>query len=179
MASYPTLRGLRSATATHYAKVLGRCLPALGHRTLTELEQRHELIERWATEALVAGGKGGRPLSPKTVGHTLEALSTLFNRARKAHLVRSNPLELVDRPRVPKPKIVPATAAQVGAIIGALRTLGLEAIKPVDRAIYATAAAMATLGFGTGMRLGEMLGLRWRDVDFLGGLVHVRGLLVR
>ena len=65
LASYPTLRGLRSATATHYAKVLGRCLPALGHRTLTELEQRHELIERWATEALVAGGKGGRPPRPR------------------------------------------------------------------------------------------------------------------
>ena len=36
-----------------------------------------------------------------------------------------------------------------------------------DAALYQTAAF-------SGLRLGELLALRWRDVDFVAGLLHVR-----
>ena len=48
-----------------------------------------------------------------------------------------------------------------------LEALGRAAHDRQDAAIYLTAAY-------TGLRQGELLGLRWRDVDFVGGLVHVR-----
>jgi integrase len=33
--------------------------------------------------------------------------------------------------------------------------------------------------FGTGLRRGELLGLRWKDIDLEAGLVHVRQKLAR
>jgi integrase len=69
-------------------------------------------------------------------------------------------MDAVSRPRAPRPEIRALDADQTRALLAAARGDALEAL-------YALAVA-------TGLRLGELLGLRWGDVDLEAAAVHVR-----
>jgi integrase len=66
---------------------------------------------------------------------------------------------LVDAPTVVEKEIEILTPAQVKAVLQTLR----------GRSIY----AIASTALGTGMRRGELLALRWQDVDLDGATVRV------
>jgi integrase len=87
--------------------------------------------------------------------------------------VRANPLEVVERPRVPEPNIKPADAAEVAALGAALDERAAEATDDTERAVIGTLRRMTTMAMSTGMRRGELLGLRWERVDLLTGTVRV------
>jgi integrase len=70
----------------------------------------------------------------------------------------------VSRPRAPRPEIQALDAAQVRVLLAAAAGDPLEAL-------YAMAV-------GTGLCLGELLGLRWGDLDLEAGAVQVRRALV-
>jgi integrase len=68
---------------------------------------------------------------------------------------------LVERPRV-------TYSGEFDTLDGdEVERLAVAAANEQDAALYVTAAY-------TGLRQGELIALRWRDVDFVGGLVHVR-----
>jgi len=48
-----------------------------------------------------------------------------------------------------------------------------------DRHWYASARRMTTIALSTGLRRGELLGLRWQDVELLDRRLHVRQAFVR
>ena len=93
---------------------------------------------------------------------TLTPLSALCNRAVRRGLLGQNPvarLERGERPALhPREKRV-LTWEEVGRL--------LDAAPPAYRTLLATAAF-------TGLRVGELLGLTWHDIDFAGGFVRVR-----
>ena len=169
---HPGARNLEETSTEHYRVALGRLLPALGDRTLSELEHRPELIERWSTAAL----RGGR--APATVLKTIVALSTMMKRAQRERLVRVNPRELIDRPRVRQSNLGPLAADEIVAVLAAFTEMEAEA-KPADAAWFATARRMVVLAISTGLRRGELLGLRWGDVDLLAGFVRVQRSVTR
>jgi integrase len=78
-------------------------------------------------------------------------------------MVTRNVAKLVDPPRVPRHEISPLTPEQARQLIEASED---------DRhgALYLTA-------LGTGLRQGELLGLRWADVDLDAGRLRVRHTL--
>jgi integrase len=88
-----------------------------------------------------------------------------LNRAMKAGYVGRNVAMLVDPPRVPHNEIAPLTPSQARILLDAAKGDRLEAL-------YSVALAL-------GLRQGEALGLRWSDVDFESGLIHVRFELQR
>ena len=108
------------------------------------------------------GSRSARPvLSNKTKNHQLVLLHAIFRRAVKVYGLRRNPLVNVDRYRVrASGDIEVFSPEEIWALVRA-------ASSEMDGAIFLTAAF-------TGLRRGELLGLRWRDIDFEASTIRVR-----
>lgn len=130
-----TLDYYRSVVETHLA-------PALGGHRLTELRAAH--IAAYRNAAL-------RTSAPRTVSHHLAVLRTALAQAERWGLVVRNEAKLVQGPRIPK---------------GDVRTLTLpEASRLLTQVEADPWEAIYVLAVTTGMRQGEILGLRWSDID--------------
>jgi len=122
---------------------------------------RHEDV---ADLVAVLEGKG---LSPKSIHNYVGTLSALFNFARgpQRRWAAVNPCEGVELPGVPEhDEIRFLDEAEWEAV---LRHVSPGAYQALDRAFYLT-AIMA------GLRHGEVIALRWRDVDWMAGRIRVR-----
>ena len=101
--------------------------------------------------------------SERTAAYTITVLRMALQQAVRDGLVPRNVAALVERPRVPRSELSIWQPPEIRAFLSA--TSG-SALGPLW-------AVLVT----TGMRLGEALGLRWMDVDFVGGTVTVAGSL--
>jgi integrase len=146
-----TIRGYRSQLNAHL-------LPAFGTKRIEDITERE--IERW--RAGITGSRSARPvLSNKTKNHQLVLLHAIFRRAVKVYGLRRNPLVNVDRYRVrASGDIEVFSPEEIWALVRA-------ASSEMDGVIFLTAAF-------TGLRRGELLGLRWRDIDFEASTIRVR-----
>ena len=159
---------LKPSTQHHYRDALRLYLiPHLGHIRLLDLRAHH--LDRFY--AAITIGKRGRPLSPSSIRRVHAALRSALNTAVKRRLIPYNPAEHVElAPENPKrPK--PWTLEQCRAFL--------------DHIADDRLAVLYHLCLVTGMRRGEIAGLRWVDVDFDGRclfvvqqIVDVRGQLV-
>ena len=86
-------------------------------------------------------------------------LHAALHHAVKWRLLAVNAADAVDRPRAERREPVALGPDEVTRVIVA-----------ADRTRYATLVILAVM---TGMRRGELLGLRWRDVDLRGGTLSV------
>jgi integrase len=121
-------------------------------------------VERFVAAKMQAG------LSPKTVRNVLATLHSIFELGRKRRWCRDNPVALADKPDAPRSdEIRFLDDAELEAL---LRAVPDDTLGPTERAVY-MAAAM------TGARQGELLALRWRDVDWPARRVRVRRAYVR
>jgi integrase len=113
-----------------------------------------------------AGTKSAEGLSPKTVANHLRLLHAVFSHAAKRGWTHTNPVAAIDRPRAPgaDPDIRYLTHNDIEALVAAVPN---DALGPIDRALYLTAAC-------SGLRQGELIALRWRDIDWSAGLIRVR-----
>src|SRR5436190_18944245 len=106
------------------------------------------------------GGKNGAALSARTVEFARAVLRRAMQDAVLDRVLDGNPVVGTKRLRTVKPKHTTWTGAQLHGFLGGL---GGE-----DRW-----APLWVLAAATGMRRGELLALRWSDVDLDAGLVHV------
>jgi integrase len=98
-------------------------------------------------------------LAPQSLNHLRRFILTAFNCAKRAgKWDGENPATDVPRRRIPKRMPSYLSADEVPRV--------LEALEPRFRPLFAAAVY-------TGLRKGELLGLRKRDVDFHAGLIHV------
>jgi integrase len=106
-------------------------------------------------------------LAPKTIRNIIGTLSALFvfAKAPTRRWAAINPCEGLELPAVPESEEIRyLTLPEVDALVAAARPGLLERL---DRAMYRTAAM-------TGLRQGELLALRWRDVDWTASRIRVR-----
>jgi integrase len=108
--------------------------------------------------------EGRSPLSLSSVAHLHRLLASAFKAARKVKLIKVNPMEEVQPPR--PVKAMPKALDEAGV------TKVLNALKGDWREPIAVAALV------TGLRRGEVLGLRWKDVELDTARIHIRGQLV-
>lgn len=150
---------LKPSTAKSYRDNIGRYLkPAIGHERLQALSpSRLSVVFKDLYEK---GGKDGKPLSPRTVEFARAVLRRALQDAVLDRVIEVNPVVGTKRPRVLKPKHTTWTGAQA-------RTF-LEGLDESDRW-----APLWTLALATGMRRGELMALRWSEVDLEAGVVHV------
>jgi integrase len=117
-----------------------------------------------------------KPLSAASINKTLTRLGQILDVADEYGMIPRNPLRV--NPRNRKLKVIkpPAVwldrADQIEALLEAAGELDRRA-RP-DRRHVRRRTMLAVLVFG-GLRLGELLSLRWRDVDLEAGRLRVAG----
>ncbi len=153
------------ATYVRYKAMVEKSIvPALGTVQLARLSVLH--ITRYEAEALASGrAKGEGGLSPTTVRKHHFLLKQALDMAVRWKLIRTNPMLAIDPPKETPPEICPLSLEEQQALLAAAAGRGIHA--PV------------LLALGTGMRRGEILGLRWSDIDFAGRRLSVRRSLRR
>lgn len=162
----------KSTLIDYRATIRNHLRPAFGADELGELSRRPEAFERYAA------GKLGEGLSAKTVRNHLVLLGLIFKTGRRWRWVAENPLELVDPPPLPGADTETLTAAKVASVLKAYRELARTS-DGADVAWYAAARRMTIVALSTALRRGELLGLRWQDVELLERRLHVRQAFVR
>jgi integrase len=110
-------------------------------------------------------GMAARGLAKSTMRNVKAVLSSALGKALKWQLVARNVAALVDVPNGPEREITPLDRAQALAFCAAVDMHRLE--------------ALFALAIKTGMREGELLGLRWCDIDFDRRKLSVRFALQR
>lgn len=140
-----TVADYRNASRRYLVDKLGAELP-LSEVTTDAIEDlRAELLEE---------------VSRRTTQKALVLFHGLLEYAKRRRWIVANPAEHVERVRLRRStEFAVLSPAEVAA---------------VARAAEGQIAAAITVSAFTGLRLGEIRGLRWRDVDFANALVHVR-----
>lgn len=101
-----------------------------------------------------------RVLSGLTILHVHRVLSQAFKQAMRWQLVAVNPCTAVDPPRYVRKEMQTLTQAQTAELLEGVR--GTRYYAPLVVAVT------------TGVRRGELLGLRWQDIDLEAGKLAVR-----
>jgi integrase len=154
-----TALGRKPTTLNAYRAALGSHLsPVLGSITLEKVTPAD--IERFVAQDRRDGA------SAKTTLNALGFLHSIFQHGMRRGWCATNPTKMVDKPRVEKTTDIRFLSADE------LEALLRATTDPRDRVLYMTAAM-------TGMRQGELLALRWQDVDWPSGRVRVRRNYVR
>jgi integrase len=166
-------RNLKTSTLVDYGLTIEKHLKrALGDVELVDLERRPELVEAYVTARLKEG------LSPKTVRNHLALLGRMFRVAIRWRLVGSNPVEMVDPPRAEDTEPQVLSEVEIARLLAAYRQLEADA-EEEERPWWALARRVVVVAVGTGLRRGELLGLRWGDVSMLDRRLTVRQAWVR
>ena len=112
-----------------------------------------------------------RGLKPKTARNVLSTLHSMFELGLRRRWVSANPCKLVDLPMVePSGEIRYLKQEELVAVIE--RGVPDDELGPIERPLYLMAAM-------TGLRQGELLALRWLDLDGPAQKVRVRQAFVR
>jgi integrase len=102
---------------------------------------------------------GGAGLAARTVGHVHRLMHRVLGHAVKWGVILSNPVASAEPPRVQRIEIEILAPDQVRTVLKALR----------DSALY----PIAVVGLATGMRRGEIVALRWSDLELEQGRIRV------
>lgn len=125
--------------------------PVFGNKKIDEIKPSH--IASWQAKIL-------KTMSTKSLSLIRAVFNVMFNDALADEIITRNPLKLVKKPQnVAVKEILPFKKDEIFTI--------LNAIDEKMRAVFA-------IGFFTGMRTGEILVLKWNDIDFENNIIKVR-----
>lgn len=142
------------ASLAEYRKRIARIIPSIGHVKLGKLTTPH--VQALSNDLAVRYPRG-----VKTRSTTLATLRQALRWAVSADLIARNPAEHVSGPRTTTAKVDDAlTADEAAAVLSAAAGDEME--------------GLVWLALKYGLRLGELLDLRWSDIDFDAGELTVR-----
>jgi integrase len=158
VAGQPPPAGINPKTAERYRELAERqIIPHLGAIQLQKL--RPATIADWHTALLKDGGREGRPLSARTVGHAHKILGRGLQRLVEREELSCNVASVVSPPKVPVEEVVILKADDVALLLDKIRGHDLE--------------VLVITALTTGVRRGELLALRLGDVDLDNGTLRI------
>lgn len=144
---------IKVSTYAKYRTIINKhIIPSLGHVQLQKLTPQQ--VQKLYSEKLKDG------LTGKTVFSIHALLHKALDNAVRWNLVVRNVCDAVTPPRVERHEIQPLTPEQSKQLLKAVEGRSIEAI--------------IKLALTTGMRRGELLALRWSDIDFKDKSLNVR-----
>jgi len=156
----PTLRP--STFATYTTLVKQHLRPRLGSLSLRSLTAAH--LNSLYAELLASGRRDGKGLSPASVRYLHAVIRKALADAVRWNLVTRNVADAADPPRLTRTQMKTWSAREVRRF--------LEQVE--DDRLHAAYVVACT----TGMRRGEVLGLRWQDLDLDAGRASIAQTLV-
>lgn len=153
---------LRNTSYERMKQLTQRVYPAIGHMRLDKITGRH--IQQFINDLALNGKnfKTGKPLSRKTAVHHLSFISDVFSYAVKMDMLSENPCSKVTVPKGEKKEKEIYTLEEVEQLFTMLQTAPLKYRTFFILAIY------------SGFRRGELLGLEWKDIDWVNNVISVR-----
>lgn len=158
---------LRPRTLAGYRSIVDRhLLPTLGGIPLERLNGTHvqQVLNR-----LARGEPGAEPplapAAPNTVRNVKNVLHRALRQAVRGRQLGHNPASDVDLPQARRYEVAALSVEGAAAVMDAMRGDRLE--------------PLVVLALATGLRQGELLALRWSDVDFADRHLTVRHTLQR
>lgn len=146
-------------TQQSYKRTLkNHILPALGNTKLTDLT--HRQVQTW-----IASLSTQKQLSAKTVRNIHGILHSMLEAAVRDEILLRNVSEKCKLPRVTQTQVKAITTAELGRFLQAIENEPFRNIFFID--IF------------SGLRLSEILGLRWNDIDWDNGCLYVRQQLMQ
>ena len=164
---------LAPSTYKRYCRILEtRLLPYFGHFYInkikpTDIMKFYDLLEKDTQLVRKKGNNGSKtkkPLSGKTILEHHRLLRAMLHKAVYWQLIVANPAERVQPPKARKPKRKSYDDEQTKILLENLELLPSEDTK------YKVAIILTVF---TGVRLGELMGLEWQDVDFKNGIISI------
>lgn len=151
-------QSIRIRTYERYEEIVRlHLVPVLGHIQLLKLSPQQ--LQSFYTKKLNEG------LSTTTVISFHNVLHKALESAVRWNLIPRNVCDVVSPPRRKRLEVQSLDTEQVQQLLAAARGHRLE--------------ALFILALATGMRRGELLGLKWQDINFQTGMLQVRRVLTR
>ena len=157
---------LAPTTKALYIKVIETIItPSLGHMKLKDIKPIHvqQFIQMLGGEGVRTDKKGDK-LSPATVKRYLTVLKSIMAKAYKLELIDRNPTETskLDIPSVDEPKVEIFTKEEAAQMLSCLNR------EPLMFQV------LIHLAITTGCRRGELVALKWSNINFTDNMVTIR-----
>jgi len=153
-------RGLSARTLTAYQRDVGELLKFLENEGI----ERPDQVTQHHIRALIAQ-KHRKGLGGKSLQRLLSALRSFFRWMLREGIAQHNPAKAVRAPK--SPRHLPATldADTIGQLLDI----------PTDTPLAVRDKAIMELFYSSGLRLSELAGLQWQQIDLPSGMVTVTG----
>lgn len=157
---------LAPTTKVFYIKVIDNIIkPSLGHMRLKDIKPIHaqQFIQTLSGEGIRTDKKSNK-LSPSTVKRYFTVLKSIMAKAYKLELIDRNPTETskLDIPEVNEPDVEIFTKEETAHMLSCLDN------EPLMFQIFIHLAIV------TGCRRGELVALKWQNVDFSNNFITVK-----
>ena len=133
--------------------------------TPLQLQKFYRLLLTEGRIPRIESEKQPKGLSAKTVRNINQVISSAMDMAVRHKLILTNPIEGCELPKVEHREMKTLPAEQLGAFLREAKESGVYELYYLDLA--------------TGLRRGELLGLKWEDIDLQNGIIHVRRQVAR
>ncbi len=156
---------VRESTYTRYNRIVTKYLfPLLEKQQLLKIDQKY--ISGLTQQLLKRGGVHQSPLSPKTVSDIICVMKSIFKFGKENGYPCPN-LNQLKYPQKAHREIEILTDDKRKAIENCL----LNSHDPISLGVL--------FALFTGVRIGELCGLRWEDIDFNNGIIYIRRTIER
>ena len=139
-----------STTYDYETSIRLHILPTFGNKPLNEIKPSD--IQLWQNSLL-------EKLKPRRVRNIRATFNTIFDDALRDEIIDKNPISRVKTPKLDKIEV---------------KSFTFQEMKTIIETAQGEMKAFVALGFFTGLRSGEIIGLKWSDIDFLKKEIYVQ-----
>ncbi|WP_230578494.1 tyrosine-type recombinase/integrase [Selenomonas ruminantium] len=162
---YAKLR-LRPRTVEKYKSTF-KCyiLPQLGLTRLCDLNMQQ--VQKHFNSLLMDGRMDGKGLAPSTVNAARRYFAQVIDDAIREGILMKNPVRMSKAPRIQRKEIVVLDKFEIDNLV--------KAAGEIDHSFMSVMMPeLVSFTVRTGLRQGEVFGLKWEDVDFINGCIFVK-----